>query len=115
MTPLNDQNGFSRLEEEKSTSAYVSAAENFGYQSLGVEHLDLGKPAGPMDDIAPHRVQPKLGDSDGYSSAVFVDPDTETPVKVLASCLEDGEAPQFPEVTAGEHIQARIRASQGVG
>ena len=36
---------FSLSEEEKSTSAYVSAEENFGYQSLGVEHLDPSKPA----------------------------------------------------------------------
>jgi len=61
----------------------------------------------------PHRVQPKLGDIDRYSIALFVDPDTETLVKVLDSCLEDGAPPKFPEVTAGEHIQERIRASHG--
>jgi len=61
----------------------------------------------------PHRVQPKQGDVDRYSIAVFVDPDTQTPVKVLDSCLEAGERPNFPEVTAGEHIQERIRASHG--
>jgi isopenicillin N synthase-like dioxygenase len=245
---------FSRSEEEKSTSAYVSAEENFGYQSLGVEHLDPSKPAdlkqtftlrdllrhdrsdprwptpefrdeltnfytaclegayriqrvfskalgmeqdffvqyhqgenvslrllyypsSGIDDIAagqlgagahtdygmitllfqkdigglevqdaegawhpvapendaivintgdlmerwtngryrstPHRVQPKRGDVDRYSIAVFVDPDTETPVKVLDSCLIAGQRPKFPEVTAGEHIQERIRASHG--
>jgi isopenicillin N synthase-like dioxygenase len=59
----------------------------------------------------PHRVQAKLGDVDRYSIAVFVDPDTETPIKVLDSCLLPGEAPTFPEVTAGEHIQERIRTS----
>ncbi|HIE88676.1 MAG: 2OG-Fe(II) oxygenase family protein [bacterium] len=245
---------FSLSEEEKSTSAYVSAEENFGYQSLGVEHLDPSKPAdlkqtftlrdllrhdrsdprwptpefrdqstnfykaclegayriqrvlskalgmdrdffvqyhqgenvslrllyypsSGIDDIAvgqlgagahtdygmitllfqkdigglevqdaegawhpvapendaivintgdlmerwtngkyrstPHRVQPKLGDVDRYSIAVFVDPDTETPVKVLDSCLKPGEKPGYPEITAGEHIQERIRASHG--
>ena len=36
---------FSLSEEEKSTSAYVSAQENFGYQSLALEHLDPSKPA----------------------------------------------------------------------
>lgn len=61
----------------------------------------------------PHRVQPKVGATDRYSIAVFVDPDTATPVKVLDSCLENGESPKFPEVTAGEHIQERIRASHG--
>jgi isopenicillin N synthase-like dioxygenase len=245
---------FSLSEEEKSTSAYVSAEENFGYQSLGVEHLDPSKPAdlkqtftlrdllrhdkedprwptpefrdqstnfykaclegayriqrvlskalgvdrdffvqyhqgenvslrllyypsSGIDDIAvgqlgagahtdygmitllfqkdigglevqdeegtwhpvtpendaivintgdlmerwtngkyrstPHRVQSKLGDVDRYSIAVFVDPDTETPVKVLDSCLKPGEKPGYPVITAGEHIQERIRASHG--
>ena len=245
---------FSLSEEEKSTSAYVSADENFGYQSLGVEHLDPSKPAdlkqtftlrdllrhdkedprwptpefrdqstnfykaclegayriqrvlskalgmdrdffvqyhqgenvslrllyypsSGIDDIAvgqlgagahtdygmitllfqkdigglevqdeegtwhpvtpendaivintgdlmerwtngkyrstPHRVQSKLGDVDRYSIAVFVDPDTETPVKVLDSCLKPGEKPGYPEITAGEHIKERIRASHG--
>lgn len=61
----------------------------------------------------PHRVQPKLGAVERYSIAMFVDPDTETPVKVLESCLAPGEHPRFPEVTAGEHIQERITASHG--
>jgi isopenicillin N synthase-like dioxygenase len=59
----------------------------------------------------PHRVQPKLGDIDRYSIAVFVDPDTETPVRVLDSCLKLGEKPRYPEITAGEYIQKRISAS----
>lgn len=59
----------------------------------------------------PHRVQPKMGTEDRYSIAMFVDPDTETPVRVLDSCLAPGESPRYPEVTAGEHIQERIRAS----
>ena len=54
-----------------------------------------------------------MGDVDRYSIAMFVDPDTETPVKVLDSCLIAGERPKFPEVTAGEYIQERIRASHG--
>lgn len=61
----------------------------------------------------PHRVQPKIGSEDRYSIAMFVDPDTETPVKVLESCLAPGESARYPEVTAGEHIQERIRASHG--
>ncbi|MBO6564286.1 MAG: isopenicillin N synthase family oxygenase [Pseudomonadales bacterium] len=61
----------------------------------------------------PHRVQPTIGAEDRYSIALFVDPDTETPVKVLDSCLSPGESPRYPEVTAGEHIQERIRASHG--
>lgn len=59
----------------------------------------------------PHRVQPQLGDTDRYSIVMFVDPDTETPVKVLESCLETGEKPRFREITAGEHILERIKAT----
>ena len=36
---------FARTEKEKSASAYLSAEENFGYQSLGIEHLDPARPA----------------------------------------------------------------------
>lgn len=59
----------------------------------------------------PHRVQPKIGAEDRYSIAMFVDPDTATPVSVLDSCVAEGESPKFPPVTAGDHIQERIRAS----
>ena len=59
----------------------------------------------------PHRVQPKIGDQDRLSIAMFVDPDTETPVQVLESCIPEGEAAKFPQITAGEHIQQRIEAS----
>ncbi len=61
----------------------------------------------------PHRVQPRTGSKERFSIAMFVDPDTQTPVKVLDSCLEPGESPRYPEVTAGEHIQERILASHG--
>lgn len=61
----------------------------------------------------PHRVQPKMGDVDRYSIAVFVDPDTDTRVSVLPSCLAPGESARYPEITAGEHIQERIKASHG--
>ena len=36
---------FSLSEEEKMRCAYASAAENFGYQAVGTEHLDPSKPA----------------------------------------------------------------------
>lgn len=62
----------------------------------------------------PHRVQPKIGDQERYSIAMFVDPDTETPVRVLESCVEPGESPRYADVTAGEHIQEKIRATHHV-
>lgn len=63
----------------------------------------------------PHRVQPKIGDVDRLSIAMFVDPDTATPVKVLDSCVPEGQEPRYPEITAGEHIQERIEASHRRG
>jgi len=63
----------------------------------------------------PHRVQPRLGLQDRYSIALFVDPDTDTPVSVLDSCVPAGESPRYPDVTAGEHIQERINASHQAG
>ncbi len=59
----------------------------------------------------PHRVQPKIGAEERYSIAMFVDPDAATPVQVLDSCLNEGETPRYPEITAGEYIQERIRAT----
>ncbi len=60
----------------------------------------------------PHRVQPRTDGQDRFSIAMFVDPDSATPVRVLDTCLAEGEAPRFPEVTAGEHIQQKISATQ---
>ena len=36
---------FSRSEVDKAKSAYTSAAKNFGFQGLGIEHLDPARPA----------------------------------------------------------------------
>ena len=62
-----------------------------------------------------HRVQPKVGAQGRFSIAMFVDPDSATPVTVLRSCLADDEVPRFPEITAGEYIQERIEASHRSG
>lgn len=59
----------------------------------------------------PHRVQPKIGDAERFSIAMFVDPDSDTPVRVLDSCLAAGEQPGFQEISAGEYIQGRIETS----
>ena len=53
-----------------------------------------------------HRVQPRIGASPRSSIAVFVDPDTDTPVEVLASCIDEDHPARFEPITAGEHIQA---------
>ncbi|MES2604898.1 MAG: 2OG-Fe(II) oxygenase family protein, partial [Pseudomonadota bacterium] len=58
-----------------------------------------------------HRVQPKISGQERYSMALFVDPDTETPVKVLDSCITADMPAKFPPLTAGEHILQKIRAT----
>ena len=62
-----------------------------------------------------HRVQPKVGSEDRFSIAMFVDPDSATLVAPLESCLVAGESARYPLVTAGEHIQERIKASHRRG
>jgi hypothetical protein len=42
---------------------------------------------------------------------MFVDPDTETPVEVLKSCIDDAHPAQYEKITAGEHIQQKIQAT----
>ena len=71
-----------------------------------------------------HRVLPRTEQPDRYSIAFFVDPDSKTKVSPLPSCIEQrAGSEKNPEnsmvertatnsVIAGEHIQARIEASQ---
>jgi isopenicillin N synthase-like dioxygenase len=58
-----------------------------------------------------HRVKPKIGHRERYSIAVFVDPDSATPVAVLDSCVSDDNPAKYSSITAGEHLQQRIQAS----
>jgi isopenicillin N synthase-like dioxygenase len=58
-----------------------------------------------------HRAQPQTGGRARFSIAMFVDPDSETPVSVLESCISTGEPAKYPPITAGEHVQQRIEAS----
>lgn len=59
-----------------------------------------------------HRVQPRTDGRERFSIAFFVDPDSATRVEVLPACLAHGDAGRFPPITAGEHVQARLRRSQ---
>ena len=58
-----------------------------------------------------HRVKPKIGQRERFSIAMFVDPDSATPVSVLDSCTTDDKPAQYGPITAGEHLQERIQAS----
>lgn len=61
-----------------------------------------------------HRVLPREQSAERFSIALFVDPDSDTLVDVLPSCLEVGETPAYPPITAGEHVQAKIEATHHV-
>ncbi len=58
-----------------------------------------------------HRVLPRLGNVPRSSIAVFVDPDSSTPVEVLSSCIDEDHPARFESITAGEHIQEKILAT----
>ena len=59
-----------------------------------------------------HRVLPKIGDSDRYSIAFFMDPDDASIIEVLPACVVPGSQPYFPAVRAGQYIQEKIKRSQ---
>jgi|GEM_PF-1147014 len=61
-----------------------------------------------------HRVLPRLGKPARYSMAFFVDPDSCTNVEPLGSCISEESPARTNAVNAGEHIQARIEASQRI-
>jgi isopenicillin N synthase-like dioxygenase len=61
-----------------------------------------------------HQVRPIDGLTDRYSIAFFVDPDTDVRVECIESCKDGHQPPRYAPVTAGEHIQAKIAASQNV-
>lgn len=59
-----------------------------------------------------HRVVPKIGDNDRYSIAFFSDPDDDTLVECLPSCVSAERPAGYAPIRAGEHIQQKIDASQ---
>ena len=59
----------------------------------------------------PHRVQPITEGKDRFSIAFFVDPDSDTPVNVLESCISVHEPRKFADVNAGEYITGKLQRS----
>jgi len=59
-----------------------------------------------------HRVRPISGFTDRYSIAFFVDPDSDVRVECIESCKSESSPPRHAPITAAEHIQAKIAASQ---
>lgn len=58
-----------------------------------------------------HRVKPRIGQRERLSIAMFIDPDPETPVAVLPSCVSATHPSRYPATTAGEHLLEKLRAT----
>lgn len=58
-----------------------------------------------------HRVQPNRSGLDRYSIAMFLDPDADTLVEALPSCIAPGETACEAPVLAGDYLLERIAAS----
>lgn len=58
-----------------------------------------------------HRVKRMPPGQSRLSIALFIDPDSQTLVAPLPSCVSADRPAIFPPITAGEHVQNRIRAS----
>ena len=58
-----------------------------------------------------HRVKPIIDGKDRFSIAFFVDPDSDTSVKVLESCISVDAPRKFANVNAGEYITGRLQRS----
>ncbi|MEM1403156.1 MAG: 2OG-Fe(II) oxygenase family protein [Pseudomonadota bacterium] len=58
-----------------------------------------------------HRVLPRVPSGDRFSIALFVDPDSDTMVEALSSCVDEENPPRYPKTTAGEHLQEKILAT----
>jgi isopenicillin N synthase-like dioxygenase len=59
-----------------------------------------------------HRVRPISGPLNRYSIAFFVDPDTDVRVECIEGCQSEHRPSRYPPMTAGQHVQSRIAASQ---
>ena len=58
-----------------------------------------------------HRVKPMTRGTDRFSIAFFVDPDSDTEVKVLDSFIGADTPRRFSDVNAGDYIRRRLENS----
>ena len=58
-----------------------------------------------------HRVKPMTRGRDRFSIAFFVDPDSDTEVKVLDSFIDADNPRKFSDVNAGDYIRGRLENS----
>ena len=71
-----------------------------------LEHWTNGKYKSTL-----HRVIAKTGDCDRYSIAMFLDPDSDTCVEVLPSCVSAENPAKFAPISAGAHLQSKLDAT----
>ncbi|WP_413699511.1 isopenicillin N synthase family dioxygenase [Psychromonas sp. KJ10-10] len=56
----------------------------------------------------PHRVTSPTSETTRFSMPFFVEPDFDTKVSTVNSCLAEGEKSQYKDVTAGDWILSRF-------
>lgn len=58
-----------------------------------------------------HRVKPRLDGKERLSIAMFIDPDSDTLVNPLESCIDEANPCHYEPTTAGEHLHMKLTAS----
>ncbi len=58
-----------------------------------------------------HRVKPMTSGKERFSIAFFVDPDSDTEIKVLESCIDTETPRKFSDINAGEYIRGKLENS----
>ncbi|MEM6381386.1 MAG: 2-oxoglutarate and iron-dependent oxygenase domain-containing protein [Pseudomonadota bacterium] len=62
-----------------------------------------------------HRVQSNTSGRDRYSAPTFVDPDYETRIACVPSCMPASGEPLYPATNIGDHVQAMFDKTYGKG
>ncbi|MEM1287688.1 MAG: 2-oxoglutarate and iron-dependent oxygenase domain-containing protein [Pseudomonadota bacterium] len=60
-----------------------------------------------------HRVQSNVSGRDRYSAPSFVDPDYETRIECVPTCMPESGEPFYPPTTIGDHVQAMFDKTYG--
>jgi isopenicillin N synthase-like dioxygenase len=61
----------------------------------------------------PHRVLNNTSGNTRYSAPVFCDPEYFYKVKCADTCLPESGEPDYPEMTAGEHLRSMFEKTLG--
>lgn len=61
----------------------------------------------------PHRVVQRAP-VERFSIAFFYDPNPETLIETIPSCIPPGQTPRYPPILAGDYLQMRLDATLGV-